>query len=277
MGQSVQEADSTKKPLQFSFQIGANNLFNTQAEVSQFEKLFPESTLLSNRNLGLESTDATNSASSVYFNLGLHYLLNERAKGFGELRIGLSFQSSTILTNSLSIEQRQRYDTLSSSRGSQPVYIDSLFVESLDMDLILNQIALDLAYVNYWAGDSKFSFYAGLGLIAGLSVTSEVSLNSFSSRGEEYVLNEESLFLSDQDVYNNETETASNGINFFIQPYVPLGLDIRMSKSKPFLEQTHFFLEARPGFSLASTSELGTLFKPALQLGVGFKVYISRD
>jgi hypothetical protein len=276
LAQEDEELSSGKNPIQFSFQFGANNQFDHEVGVDQFERLFPGSQLLADRSDELEPTLFSNNSASAYFSLGLHYVLHQRKKSFGELRASLIFQSSTALASSLYFEERQGYDTLTSSRGSEPVFVDSVYRESLDMNLNLNQLALDVSYLNYWAGNSKFTFYAGLGLIGGLSLNSEVLVNSFTSNTEEYYLNDENLFRGGDGEFLDDSETKSIGVYFFMQPYLPLGLDIRLSKTKPFLEQTHFFLEARPGFTFVSTEELGSIINPSLQFGIGFKVHFAR-
>jgi len=274
--QASLENETRKRASQFSFQLGTNSYFTQEFNEDQVDRLIPDSRLLMDRSPSLASTEAGNSNTSFYVNLGLQFAHHSRENRIGEFRIALQYQEATVLSQAYSSEETRPFDTLRSSRGGEAVFVDSIFFESLDADLNLDQLALDLSYLYHWVGNSKVSFYTGLGLIAGVSMRSNVQVYSFSSKGEAYRQKEDRFFRLEETNPINEYENHAKGALFFFQAYAPLGMDFRLSRERPFFEQTHLFIETRPGFSVVSSGGLGYIFNPTLQLGIGIRVQLNK-
>jgi hypothetical protein len=54
--------------------------------------------------------------------------------------------------------------------------------------------------------------------------------------------------------------------------YLPMGIDFRIGKNRPFWKQTHLFYELKPSMNLTAIQNSSTLITGVFQHGLGLRV-----
>ncbi|NNC83936.1 MAG: hypothetical protein HKN79_10190, partial [Flavobacteriales bacterium] len=106
------------------------------------------------------------------------------------LRIGITYDHVTALDYYRGSSETYRIDTLTSSQNGNQIYVDSIARRSVSVEYISERFALDASLIFRTSQEKNLSFYAGLGLSAGLS---------FNNRTEYFVYQSSNL---DQDGLN---------------------------------------------------------------------------
>ena len=260
-------------------QLGYFNEGNSNGTLAEFKTLAPESVLLNNDMTGFSQRNGFMSTGTSVFSVMLGIQFSDKQKTIYKanplLRIGISYFSGTSLTNSLFKEVRRPYDTLTSTQTGQTIYIDSVTTERYRMNYLSDQIRIDGSLIFRTNPEARWSWYAGIGISAGLSINAKTEISydtegvketSSSSGGTSHSF--EGYFGSD----NRKVEFFRNKNNFGVSTYIPMGVDFRIGKKSEFWKMTHLFYELRPGINITSIPELRTMTNAYFQQGIGVRV-----
>ncbi len=272
----------------FFLYTGSNFNNNFFYELSDFNKLAPNSILL-NRDLEGFTVSGGGIYSSIYgvffqnnshltMNLGISFR-DDTKKGFNRsplLRLGVVYSNGEQFSNFLSKQQKFPYDTLTSSKGNAPIYLDSVYRESYFVSYNTEQVRLDASLIFQTKSSSRWSVFTGVGLNLGASINSKTAINYVESQ---YISsnNNASQQINISTNYNNdnvkyETEEFRNKSSFAFATYIPLGLDFRLGKKNNLWGKMHLFTELRPGLNFYNIPEIGTKVNSTMQSGLGLRV-----
>jgi hypothetical protein len=243
--------------------------------IAEFKKLAPGSELLKADFTAYNQFNDYVSSINSMFSVNLGFRFGNSSKSAYRknplLRLGFSYFSTTDLANNLGQTTTFRNDTLVSSGTGQVYYIDSTIYRSYNMQHTSDQLRLDVSLVYRTDPKARWQFYAGLGLTAGASLKSYTTVNymvSGSLVSTDYYL----YPVSSEQNYEYKNEYFRNSADIGMSAYVPLGLDFRLGKKRPFWKRTHLFYEARPGASFSNIGDLGFFANISVQQGLGIKV-----
>ncbi|HQQ94668.1 MAG TPA: hypothetical protein PLQ93_08950 [Bacteroidia bacterium] len=255
---------------------GAN--FNQNSTIADFQKLAPQSKLLKEDFSNYQSSSFYGMGSNGMFSvmMGLRFAKADKSayRGNPILRMGFSYITSNNFASSYYQEKTKRYDTLVSVSNGQIYYLDSTLTKTYNMNYRSEQLRLDLSLIYRTDHKARWQFYSGIGLNAGISLNASTNISYLPYNG-----------VSNNGYYNyypypypyqqgvqSTSETFRNASNFGVSAYVPLGIDFRMGKKRPFWQRTHLFFEMRPGVNVNSIPELGTFADGYFQSAFGIKV-----
>ena len=273
----VSDSSSVKKisVCEVNLYFGSFNNLNTFSTLDDFMKLAPNSKLLKNDFSQYEQYQSFgyNSSSMLSVNMGIHFG-NKQGTTYRPnplLRVGFTYFNSSVLSTYLSNTQTVRADTLLSNQTGQAVYVDSTINRSYNMQYSSDQLRLDVSLNFRTDPAARWSFYSGIGLAAGVSLraTTSIYYSTYAS-----LQSNSNYYYPYVDSYNDSftSEVLQNEMNFGFNAYVPLGLDFRMGKKRPFWKRTHLFYEVRPGVNFTSIPELSTMANVSVQHGLGIRI-----
>ncbi|MDI1355838.1 MAG: hypothetical protein PSX36_13025 [bacterium] len=269
-----------------------SGMFATQqglATAVDFRKLAPQSALLksdlSTYNTAAYPSFHANTMLSVL--LGLQFLDKEKKayKANPLLRLGFSYMKASALSADLTKTFTKPFDTLISSHNNPPTYVDSSTTRTYNMNYSSEQIRLDASLLFRSNPEARWSLFTGFGVTLGASLNAktDISYNVYQSTSNEntstsysgsgngfgysFYYNEN----TSSDVY--KTESFRNSNNVGVSAYIPLGVDFRIGKKRPFWKMSHLFLESRPGLNWTSIPELRTVAGACIQLGFGYRAH----
>ena len=241
---------------------------------SDFQRLAPESDLLrgdySEFRPRSGSSNPFGGAFSVLLGLRFRESNGENYRSNPRLRLGVSYVSSTMLSHSYFQSTTTPYDTLTSSATGEMIFVDSVNNKNLNMDYQYQQIRLDVSLIFSTNPASRWSLYGGLGVSSGLSVnaSSEIAYSEYdqTSRNDYF---RDNIYFSDDEYIQ---ESFQNETNFSTMVYVPLGVDFRLGKNKPFWKQLHLVYELRPMVQFTNIPELGNYSNVGINSMFGLRV-----
>lgn len=242
--------------------------------MEEFKTLAPGSQLLKADFTGYNQYNnyVSNYNSLFAVNLGFRFANKDKSAYLKNpvLRLGITYLSTTDLANSLSREDSFRSDTLISTSTGQIYYLDSTIYRSYNMRHSSDQVRLDLSLIYRTDPQARWQFYGGLGLSAGVSLKSYTTIDYMVGNN----INSMNYYFypANNQVYDYQNEYFRNSADVGVTAYVPLGIDFRMGKKRPFWKRTHLFYELRPGAGLAFIGDLGTFGNISVQQGLGLKV-----
>ena len=189
------------------------------------------------------------------------------------LRLGLSYFSGPNLSKTISVNNHNAYDTLTSSQTGQSIYIDSVTSKDYFMKYSSDQIRFDGSLIFRSNAESRLSLFIGLGFTAGFSfnANTDIKYSKYEyietpySNTNQYNLHST---YSDTKIIN---ENFINKTNIGGSVYVPMGIDFRIGRKSGFWKQIHLFYEIRTGINFTSIPELRTIKYANLQYGLGMR------
>ena len=273
----VPDSTSVKKisVCEVNLYFGSFNNMNTFATLDDFMTLAPNSKLLKNDFSQYEQYQSYgyNSSSMLSVNMGIHFGNKQGTKYRPNplLRVGFTYFNSNVLSAYLSNTQTIRADTLISNQTGQEVYVDSTINRSYNMQYSSDQLRLDVSLNFRTDPTARWSFFSGIGLAAGVSLraTTSIYYSTYAS-----LQSTSNYYYPYADSYNDsfKSEVIQNEMNYGFNAYVPLGVDFRMGKKRPFWKRTHLFYEVRPGVNFTSIPELSTITNISVQHGLGIRI-----
>ena len=258
--------------------FGGGASLNQGSTLADFQKLAPESKLLKGNFSNYQSSSFYGMGANSMFSvlMGLRFAKADKSgyKPSPLLRLGFTYLSSNNFAASYYQEETKRYDTLVSINNGQTYYLDSNLTRTYNMNYHSEQIRLDASLIYRTNPKARWSFYSGIGLNVGVSLNANTSIqympyNSASNGASYYYYPYPSPY---NQTYSSTSETFRNSTNFGVSSYVPLAIDFRMGKKRPFWQRTHLFFEMRPGINVNSIPELGTFAKGYFQSAFGIRV-----
>ncbi|RFC55145.1 hypothetical protein [Brumimicrobium aurantiacum] len=278
-----QEPEKKVKPLKISDVFISNSFIGFKSEIStldHFKSLAPESVFLQNdfSEFTNHKYSYGNINSMFAVNLGIQFANKEGTKFRNNplLRIGIGYSQNSILSSSYSNETRTPYDTLISSQTGNTHYIDSVNTERYSMSYGTDIIHLDASLILRTDPEARWSMYGGIGFNFGISIDSYTSISKFNDEKTE-IRNASQQFNGSFgiDNYNYESEHYKNETTYSLAAYIPLGIDFRIGKNRPFWQRTHLFYEFRPYMTNFFIPELSTISKVGFQNSFGLRVNLN--
>lgn len=121
------------------------------------------------------------------------------------------------------------------------------------------------------------SLYTGLGVYGAIGLASHTSIDYNEARqtitvdtaGQQMYgsVSQEPRSIYDSEHYGNRS-------GFALGAYVPLGVELRLSKTQDFLKRTGVFYELRPGVDYSVLPHLGGNARFFVQIGLGINFTI---
>ncbi len=264
----------------FSVSSGVSGESLTNATLLGFEKLAPNSSLINDVHALPDYNNAhnyyyyNNMTNAVLFNLGFDfpdYGIKNSAQP--RLILGLSYHKSKYKELYIRYEEVKPYDTLMSEITDNVIYLDSVTKHEYDMNYYSEQIRLDANFIYSSDPAKRFSFYAGAGINAGISINAYSSIYYEKTKYIKGSYENGSNYYSYRyfDPEERKREDYRNKMNFGGLAYIPLGLDFRIGNKKTFWREMHLFVEARPGVNLVYIPELNIYTYGVFQANFGVK------
>lgn len=258
-----------------SLQVGNMLTPVSLGHLSEFNIIAPQSTLLMQNLTGFSASNSPATYVHNYFTaaLGIQFLNKEKQayKSNPLLRLGISYNDGTHLYNGYSRYSHGIVDTLISQQTGQMYFIDSTHTESYGMTLSSQQLRLDASLIFRTNPEARWSIYGGIGFNFGAAFNTsvDISYNSFRYTNNQLGYSYASNYSSDSsrhEHFTNSTRILGGSV------YLPMGVDFRIGKNKPFWKQTHLFYELKPSLNLVAIQHGSTLLNGVFQHGLGVRV-----
>ncbi len=166
-----------------------------------------------------------------------------------EFNLGLNFTSGTRQKFVYDKEDEFHLDTI--ELNGFTVYNDSTIKSTYTYSEVIDEISINIMYLFKSNPKKVITFYTGLGLDLGLSIYSGTKLNiekdttnyitTVSNKSDGSTTN-----LANHN-YSITTENYQNNASFFARGFIPLGIDIRLSNKKAYLNQIHILAQSLLG------------------------------
>lgn len=248
-----------------------------KGSLEDFNTMAPNSELLKNEFDSFSQSQghsiSGNAALSVMVGLKFSNKDKKDYRSNPILRLGFSYSSSDHISNSYWKENRFPYDTLTSSQTGQQTFIDSVQMESYNMDYTSEQLRFNAALIFRTNPEARWSLYSGVGATVGVSINSKTRVHYHSHFIDETF---DHNFNYPQIQNNNNEERISeeykNQMNYGFSAYVPFGVDLRLGNKKEFWKRTHLFYELKPEINMVTIPELYTTTNTRVTHGLGVRV-----
>lgn len=269
---------------EFYLYAGSSNIWNDYGTLEDFKALAPQSTLLKNDFSGFNTGSAQHYTNTSMFStmIGIQFRDKEKKqyRSNPQLRTGIAYFNNSNMSRWFSTNERIPIDTLVSAKTGQTAYIDSVHSENYGMHYSSQQLCLDLSLLFRTDPEARWSLYAGIGMIAGISINSitevyyrnSYSIDSYFETGSEPFGGRNSHSGYDHSRSEHGSEIFQNKNNTIFGAYLPLGVDFRIGQNRDFWKRIHLFYEARPSINMTSIPELRTFTNASIFHGIGIKV-----
>lgn len=275
--QAYAAQDSSKTRFQVYVQRGLGTFYRPQVQPSVYGLLSPSWTPIRSGNY-TEVRWANYATSAQYsWSAGLNIdpkdKHDNRLSRAASFQIGLSYLSAALVANSVEAFRHVTYDTLFDLNNNPDRLYDSLFQHTQYLSCWSQEMRLDAAVMFRSSQKRRVSFFAGLGLSGG------------------YSLSVYTLYWTDEDIQTSDRDLGqkpdysrlrawgpeeyfwSRNRGFFVwAAQLPLGIDFRLSGKHKFLSRTHLYLEYRPTVNVRYTKESGTLVHRGTMRSLGLRV-----
>lgn len=236
--------DATLKNPDFSFGSGMRGSTGLTNNYSRYQALFPNSILLQDHYLTEWNFGPTN---ADMFNFLVGFTFKENQSYEQRLRFGITISGFTPVFLQFFQTNNFAFDTLTSARTGNSTFIDSVYREDLSLDITQGELGIDVSYLLKINHLGRWSLYGGLGLEVGTrlageaEITYETSASYKTAEGQGfYYSNRQSTPISSEKEFHQ-----LNG-GFYVQGYLPLGVDFRLGKEHELWQRVHLYLELRP-------------------------------
>lgn len=253
---------------------GGTNLMNFSSfGLNEFSRLAPVTLQDYNKFSGYEFSNGENmnSAGLVSIKLGLNFGSQDgtKHKFSPQLRLGLTYSGSTQFDGYMSFEKRTPYDTLISVHNGDQYFIDSVTRYDLNMSYKFEQLRLDAACIFRTPETHKFTLYGGIGINGGVLMNPRTNISHSRSS---YIDNMYNYDFYDSKYENLMDETNGNKWGYAIAAYVPLGMDLQLSRKNEFMKHVHLFYEMNFGLNFTHIPELKTYTNMSMSHAFGIRV-----
>lgn len=247
---------------------------------NDFRKLAPESELLQNDMSIINQNQGYSYVGNGNFSvlLGLQFSDKNR-KAYRPnplLRIGLTYSSGSRISSFNYGEDRNPFDTLTSSKTGNETYIDSVYTERYSMNYNSEQILVNASLIFRTDPDARWSLFSGIGFTAGVSINSSTGIHYHSEDWKEEIHNNNQFTANAQprdiNIIEDKFETFENKTNYGFSAYIPIGVDFRIGNKREFWKKTHLFYEVQPSLNVYTIPELGTFNNVSFRHGLGVRI-----
>ena len=250
-----------------------------QGSVSDFKKLANQSVLLNNNLANYNNFSGSILQANTFLSamVGIKFRNKEKTdyRTNPVVRLGISYFSSSHLSGALGNSERNTYDSLTSGKTGETVYLDSVTRSFYRMYYASDQLRLDGSIIFRTNPEARWSLFTGIGFNVGFSINSNTEI--YSTKFNDTEIRREvgsrtfSSFSSNYSENNGKSERFINKTNIAFSTFIPMGIDFRIGKTSEFWKRIHLFYEARPGINVTLIPELHTITNVSLQQGIGLK------
>lgn len=254
-------------------QIGFYSGNSAVSNLSDFQKLAPNSTFQESDIVGFRAQNSFYGSSGQTFSVNLVFdkpTSETLSRLNTEFRFGVSYQQADIFYLSYGKTNRYRVDTLTSSRSGEQTFIDSVYSQDYNLSYTQRHVMVDADVVISTNSKKRWKFYGGVGLSLGLSVAPYTTISYDTRSNVEEQDRSNNGFNSDFE-YENTEERFRNDGGFFGRVYLPIGVDFRVGKRKESLKKYHLFSESRPSLTFQSVPELNMISTTANVTSFGLR------
>jgi len=242
-------------------------------QLSDIQKLAPNSKILSQDLSGYNSSywgnNYTQEGAGI-FSAQLAFKKNkEKANTTPNpiFRMGISYGSFNTLSDQRYKTTSTPYDTLTSNRTGETIYIDSFYTQGVIASHTKQQLRIEGAIIFQTETQRRLSFYAGAALAVGVSFNAETRVSEYAyAYGGGY-----NTFFYNSNLGAYNTETFANKSSWTAEVGIPLGANLRLGKTTPLLNQFNLFFEVKPSIGFIDVPEVKTLVLPTLQNSIGIR------
>lgn len=243
---NLQAKDSCRLKLTEAYITGGGySAMSQRITHAQYSGYLPESKILKENYQGMVNHGIHMNTEAYMVNLILGFKV--KPKDGPTLRMGLNIGGGSSIHGSYSKRETRRIDTLVSPRTGSTVYIDSVYNEYYDFNTRADLLQLDLSMIWRTRNPNNLTFYGGLGAFIGTSfnVFSEIRHYKYEYRQNETDENNYYYRSYGNDYSLDETESFKSANHLSFGAYVPIGVDLRLSKKKEFWKHFHLVFESR--------------------------------
>jgi opacity protein-like surface antigen len=245
--------------------------------VSDFQKLAPNSIYLSKdlsnyskgKGLNNDMTMGPHSGAvqnNIYTSVTLMAGLKFKRTENSSLRIGIGYVSGENFSSNYLLETISTYDTLTSIKTGQKIYVQEKNVDEYAMKNSYEHLRLDVSYILKAKLNKRFSFYSGIGATAGISFNNITEIEHTNHMI--YDGYKDNVLTSGTEAFQNKNSGAFSA-------YIPLGLNLRLGGNRcEFFKRISIFAESRPTVNIINIPELKTYTYVSLQNGIGLRFKI---
>ncbi len=222
-------------------------------------------------------TDPENYEQGFFTGFGAGYMpsimlgFTPRKKGTGEFNFNREFRIKAGAnigarrTFGFNREIRTPYDTLMSSVGRPPVYVDSVYTHDAYYTENMFELTIGLSYLFKTNAEKRWYAYFGIGAEYGFAVQN--SVQGWESENYYFTNVDNELYNYGSSAYeSNNFTTRSTSTMQFIRAYAPLGVNFRISNNNNFFKHFNLFVEFNPGVEVQMLSGQKTYINPYVGL-----------
>ena len=211
----------------------------------------------------------------LQFYLGLTPYCKKKGKYMNnrELRLNLGFSFGARRSFSYYNRKTFTHETYTSGGGTM-LYADSSYFTRMSYVESYYGIGFGAAYLFKTNPERRFHFYTGAGFEYTLALRSFVNIGKYTeddlyyyTEGNKPDLDEPDYAISgywnETDGESNYTKTNMNGNIMFLRPYIPLGVNFRISnRTQSFFNHVYLFTEMKPGIEFQIVGNEETYINP---------------
>ncbi|MFZ1691562.1 MAG: hypothetical protein WAT74_00070 [Flavobacteriales bacterium] len=183
------------------------------------------------------------------------------------LRAGLVYAGDEYVEEYWSRSSTGAYDTLVSMQTGQLYVLDTTYRDTYSASLTRSRIGIEGTYIAHRITTSRFSWFVGIGLQAGMTTRGEATVSRYVTRNEERY---DGQYQSTIEVLSEERfRTASSGYGGL---HGLFGLDLRLGNKSPFWSALHLYSEMRPSILAVSMPSLPSRVVGSWQMLSGLRI-----
>lgn len=241
--------------------------------LNDFRKLAAQSTIL-NKDLSAYSSAifmSTYGQTAFSAKLGISFVDKDKNtyRANPTLRMGFNYFRNVGLISQLNKTTRVRFDTLYSTTGGPPIYLDSVTRYFIGMSYGTEELRVDVSLVFRTDIEARWSMYGGMGITLGGSLNSYTDINYNESSSVE---SSATGYSMNTNFYSSSSERFKNKSSIGYSMYLPLGLDFRMGNKREFWKRLHMYYEAKPYLNISYLQQIGMFTNVGIQNGLGLRV-----
>lgn len=189
-----------------------------------------------------------------------------------EFRISMGFSFGARRTFSYINRDTYQFDSYQSGSGSM-LYADSTIFTRMTYAESYYGIGFGLSYLFKTNPERRFHFYTGGGLDYALALRSFVNVKKYTeeslyyyTEGNKPEFDEPEYHWMKNDDKRGSTSTTQTNMNsnsMFVRPYIPLGVNFRISnRTQSFFNQVYLYTEINPGIEFQIVPNEKTYINP---------------
>lgn len=261
---------------ELNLQLGYTGGELVNLSVEDFKTLAPNSYLINEDISGFNQNQGIMGGPHNSIYTGSIGVIRKSSKGqkiIPQMRFGVNYTNRTLFSNGLSWSKSTHYDTVTLKNG-ESIYMDSTSTKSHSMYYSSENLRLDASLIFRFNPTGRWSFFAGLGLVSGISINAKTRLLYYES--ERFITKYPNNYASSTWIENPEARQKNEEFkaktNFMTSLSCPLGVDFRIIKKPGFWHNVHVFYELRPSINFTRIPELRTFTYANSQNGIGIRL-----